>query len=499
MAESATTGDSLISDVKVEDIGPAAKRLTISISADAISEKLDDAIGALAAETALPGFRKGRAPRQLLERRFGSAVRSETRNQIVAEAYAAAIEEKQIKPVGDPEPVEKMDEIELEEGKPLTFAVDVEVMPEFELPGLDGVAVKKPIVELTDDHIGEELDRYKRQLGEASQLDEGWEEEDRVVGSIVATRKGEDEPFFTHDQVLVQVPGDEDGGRGQVLGLLVDGVKDKLKGTKVGDEITFETVGPEGHEREDIRGQDLVLQYTIRAGQRVVPASLEQVIETLGLPNEGILREQVKAALEDRLGEEQADAMRQQVCEWLLDSVDVALPEKLSDQQVVRSLEATRYDLLHRGMDPEEVETKLAELRAESEENALRRLKLFFVLRRLGDHFEVDVNQQELNGRVAAIAARRGLRPERLMQELQQSGRLNEVATQIREHKALDKVIETAKVTEISAEDWRKEMAAKSGGTTKKKTTKKKTSTASSKKKTTRKKTSTAKTTAAKD
>jgi trigger factor len=491
----ATSTEKVGTDVSVEDIGPAAKRLTITVTPESITEKMEEAMGTLSAETTLPGFRKGRAPRQLLERRFGTALKTETKNQLVAEAYSAAIEEHGLKPVGEPEPVDKLDDLELVAGKPLTFKVDVEVCPEFELPSFDGVEVKKPVLDITEELVKSELERYQKQLGEVHRLSDGFEEGDRLVGQASATRKGEDEPFFTHDQVVVVYPGNEDGGRGQLLGLLVDGLAGMLKGKKLTDSIRIETTGPEAHEREDIRGKELVIDFEIHQAERVEPASTEKVIETLGLGTEEILNEQIKLALEQRRDEEQAEAMRQQIREHLLDTVQCELPEKLSERQVARTLEQHRLQLLYQGMTPEDVETKLAEMRADSATSTKNRLKLFFILQQLGDHYGVEVSQQEINGRVAMMAARRGARPEKMMQELSQSGRLGEVATQIRESKALDRVLHDVKKTEITAEQWREIVAGtrstgsagtrkKTATTSKKKTTSKKTTT---KKKTTKK------------
>ena len=79
-------------DVKIEDVGPALKRLTITIPAESVTEKIEESIGTLNTQAALPGFRKGKAPRRLLEKRFGTTVRDETKNRLIADAYAKAVE-----------------------------------------------------------------------------------------------------------------------------------------------------------------------------------------------------------------------------------------------------------------------------------------------------------------------------------------------------------------------------------------------------------------------
>lgn len=468
-------------DVKIEDTGPAGKRLTITVSSDAVDEKIDDAMGTLASETSLPGFRKGRAPRALIQRRFGEAVRQETKNQLVADAYSAAIEEHELKVVGDPEPDDTLKDLELEEGKPFTFTVNLEVMPDFELPDLAGIEIKRPTFEIEDEHVQEELARYQKQLGQANRIEGNFEPGDRVVCNGSVTRKGEDEPFFSHEQVLIVYPEGDDG-RGQLLGLMVDGVADALKGASVTDTITLETTAPEGHERDDIRGKDLVIELEINQAERITPATTEQVIETLQLGTEEILLEQIKLALEHRRDEEQAGAMRRQVCDHLMEAVDFELPPKLSERQVTRTLERRRLELLYEGLDAEEVEDRLAEARTESTTAVKNQLKLFFMLGRLAENLGVTVTDNEVNGRVASIATARGMRPENLMRELVESGRLGEVQIQIREHKSLDQIVKGATLKDISADEWQAMVEgagdkAKSSTkkTTKKKTTKKKT------------------------
>ena len=108
---------------------------------------------------------------------------------------------------------------------------------------------------------------------------------------------------------------------------------------------------------------------------------------------------------------------------------------------------------------PPQVEARLAEIRAESEIRTRDRLKLLFILRRLGDHFQIEVSEQEVNGRIASIAAHRGLRPDQVRAELTQMGRLSEVAHVIRQHKAADRVVAQAKVTGVPAADWLAERA----------------------------------------
>lgn len=455
-APTAPTTQTAANTVKVDAAGPARKRLTITIPAEVVDSRLQASMATLSNQTVVPGFRKGHVPAKILEKRFGTSIRAETKNQLVASAYAEAIEQHKIKPVGEPEPGEGLTDTQLEQGKPFEFSIYVEVTPTFDMPKFDGIEVKKPMLEITPKMVEDELKRLAIAYGTPNEVSDGFEEGDRIGGYAAVTKNDEAEPFFRTDEAGILMPGKDDGGRGQVLGLLIDGLHGILKNKKVGESFTVEATGPDVHEREDLRGAKIRIVFEIRAAQRVTPATTEQIATQFGLPSEAVLKEQVKYALEHRRDEEQATAMRDQVIDQLADMVTMELPENLSAQQATRQLEQIRLDLLSRGIQETEVEEKLAEVRGQSEDAAREQLKRFFLMHQLGEHFGIEVSEQEVNGRIASIAAQRNIRPEKLRNELAQSGRLSEVARLIRDQKAADRVVQQVKKTEISADEWNK-------------------------------------------
>ncbi len=467
----ATAASETAHEVTIEDIGPAKKQITITVPPEAIAEKIRESVGTLAAQTALPGFRKGRAPQRLIEKRFGTEVHNESKNQIIADAYSRAIEEHGLKPIGEPEPDDSVADVKLEAGKPLTFSVKVEVVPELEIPDLKDIELFKPVFEVTPEQLEAEMQRQRLRQGTITKIESGFREGDRLVGRATVRKAGEAEPLFQSDQVMVIFPGEADGGRGHVLGLLIEGLAGRLAPCKVGDRVSIKTTGPGAHEREDIRGADLEISYEIADAARVEPASAEQVVAHYGLESAEILQAQIRLGLEQRRLQEQTSALHEQVENHLLAAVDLELPEQVSAAQVTRALDRQRVELQYRGLTGDEIEARIAEVRADSELAARNRLKLFFIMHRLAEHLGIEVSDQEVNGRIAAMASHRGMRPERLRAEMTQSGQLAEVLTHLREHRVCDRLIEQAKVTEVSEAEWRTPLAnaaAKSKKKTKK-------------------------------
>ena len=447
--------------IVVSDAGPALKRIQVTIPADAVDSHIAGAFANLQNGAALPGYRPGKAPMAILEKRFGKQLLEEARGQLVGQAFNKAVTDHKLRPIGNPEMSPGSELNELARGASFTFSVDIEVIPDFTLPAWEGMAIRKPVIDVIDKHIDDEILRNQYRFGTPSLIDGPFEHLDRMIGTVAVTVKGESEPFYKADNALAVVPAKEDEGKGPFLGIMIDDLQKHLMGRKVGDSVSFTAKGPEGHEHEKVRGNDLSFTLSITQAERITPAPVAELATKLGLADEAMLREQVKMVLEQRRDGEQQVAMREQVMEQLANAVSFDLPAKLSAGQITRDLERQRYELLSRGTAPEQVELKLAEARADTTESAQRRLKLFFILQRLAEDMRVDVTEGELNGRVAMIARQQNMRPAELRKELEQSGRIQEVALGIREAKVADRVIARATVTDVPAEDWNKEVEAK--------------------------------------
>ena len=450
--------------ITVSDAGPAAKRIDISVPAASVDGQVATALSGLQRDAAVPGFRKGKVPMALLRRKFGGALLQDVRQRLIAESYQKALEDNKIRPIAPPEMAPGTTEPEVVEGKDFAFSVVVEIMPTFELPAWEGMAIKRPVIEIGDSHVEDEIKRLSYRFGAPTAIEGPFEPLDRMVGKATVRVAGSDQVQFETDQALAVVPAVEDAGKGPFLGLLVEGLDATLKGKKVGDTVVITMTGPEGHEIEAIRGAELAVTFEIRAAERITPAAREALATQLGCEGDHVLKESVKSLLERRRDDEQRSAMRDQVFEQLASGVNFDLPVKLSESQVARDLERQRLEMLYRGTDAQVVERRMAEIRASSADESRRRLKLFFVLARLAEQLGVEATDAEVNGRIAMIARQRGTRPAELRAELEKSGRLSELALQIREHKAADRVIAKATITDIPAEEWNAQLEARGAG-----------------------------------
>jgi trigger factor len=442
----------------IEDAGPARKRLHITVSAEAVKAKIDASIGTLQTQSALPGFRKGRAPMRLLERRFGEALREEARNELMQEGCQNAFEELGIQPLGELEPADPDAAIEIEAGKPLEFGVEFEVIPDFDLPDFSTITISRPQLDVTDEHIDDELERQCLRMGSAEELSDSFAPADRLLGSAELFIEDAEEPAFAHGQVLVVMP--EKGASGQVLGLMVEKLGDCFKKAAVGDTIEITTTGPETHEREDVQGKALRIAFTIHIAERITPCTVDELLERFSLASADVLREQVRLALEQQRDEDQGTAMREQMLKAVTAQVTMELPEKASGRQIATDLERIQMELMSKGMPAEQVEEKLAEVRDRSASQTVERLKTWFILQRIANDEEISVSEQEINARIATIAMRQGIRPDALRADMVKHDRIMQLAGSIRERKAADHMVEQATVKDISMDKWNAQLKA---------------------------------------
>ncbi|HYD00125.1 MAG TPA: trigger factor [Phycisphaerales bacterium] len=443
--------------VTVADAGPSRKKLTIEIPAATVTESLGFSLEAAVAQAELPGFRKGRAPRRLIEKRFGGHVQRQAKETLVGNAVQSAVQEHKLRVLGNPF-AKDIDKLELTSGKPFSFEVEIEVLPEFEMPKFDGLSLRKPQMTVSDEMIENDLRTLSIQEGSLEERPSP-EPGDYLTGHAKMT--GSDgNIYFESDGIVVQVPPADKAPKGMIVGLVVEDLSKQLANVKVGEKVTVKTKGPEQHENEKLRGMDLTIEYTPARCDRIIPAPTADLIARFGMTDETALRQALRERQEQRVKIDQQVAMRTQLAKHLLEEVKMDLPQRLTADQIGRNMERRRLELLYRGVDAAKIEENLAELRAASTFDAVRDLKLFFILDKAAEELGVKVTENEINGRIAQMAQERNERPEKLRQQLMQSNMIGGVYNQLREHKTMDAIIAKANVTELPLDEYNKQVEA---------------------------------------
>lgn len=441
--------------VHVADAGPCRKKLTITLPSSAIEAELSGQFRTLASQATLPGFRRGHAPQKLIERMFGQAARDETKQRLVSAAFQKAVQDNSLKVIGDIEGGEDLRSADFAGGKDMTVTVEVEVAPEFALPALDGITIKRPVYAVTPEAIEEEVQKLCVHEGDLQER-ESAEPGDYCTGKGVI-KDASGKVMLEIDGAVIQVPTPDKGGKGAILGVLVDDFGKQVGKPKAGATIKVKATGPESHETVGIRGKPIDIEFAVSRVDRIVPATVEAVCAKVGAPTEEALRDALASRLAQRNAVRQQAHLRRQISERLLAGTTMDLPERLSDNQAARNLERRRMELMYRGFNPVQVEEQIAEMRAASAETARKELKLFFILEKVARDLDVQASEGEINQRIGQIAAERGVRADRLRAELIQQRQVGVLIQQIREHKAMDALVGKAKAEDVPGEEFEKQ------------------------------------------
>jgi len=393
---------------------------------------------------------------RLIEKRFGSDVRNEGKTQLMAESYQQVIEDNDLRVIGEPD-IKDIEDLKLPEEGPFTFEVEIEVVPEFELPDLKGLKVNKTKVEVTDEQADAEIERYCEMQGKAASTDQPAEPNDYLSADVeVKLEDGETAESKQGAMIRVPDPKGPTKGRGQVAGIIVEDLAKHVVGKKAGDSVSIEATGPKQHENESLREAKLTLELRINKVERMEKAPVEDLIQAFGFESVDEFKEQIKQNLEQRAEQQQQQEMQKQVTDAIIEQVEFDLPEGLSGRQAERILQRRAMEMMYQGASQQDIEDAMAELRTSSAEAAARELKLFFILDKYAEKYDVDVSEGEVNGRIAQVAVQQGRRPEKMRQEMARSGRLEQMFIQLREQKAIEKILEEADVTEVEPNEAEK-------------------------------------------
>ena len=451
--------------VDVEEVGTLRKKVTVKVPRGRIDAKYDEMFGELGRTAQVPGFRIGRAPRKLIEKRFGKEVSRDVRNAVIGESLGDAVEKTNLKTLGEPDL--DLEAIELPESGDMEYSFEVEVAPEFDLPDIKGVKVEKLTFEVNDERIDEYIEQLR--LGRASFDKTGGAaaEGDVVLAGAKIIAEGL-EPMDRPGLTLRVAPG-------QIEGLpLVDLAKD-LTGKKAGDTVSMTVKAPAAHPNESWREKQLTIELTLsEVRRRKLPKVDKELASQLGFDSLKDLRDAVADRMKTRLKAETQRSMREQVSRFLLDKTDFQLPEGLVNRQTANVLRRSEIDMMLRGVPREQIDSRLAELQAAAAQEAQRILKLSFILGKIAEEQEIEVEDDEVNARIAQMASSSGRRPERLRQELAQDGSLEQVRISLRDDKVLDKILADAKIVEVAPEDKAAKPQARGGGKAAKKPAKRK-------------------------
>jgi trigger factor len=423
-------------DTRVERVDDTTVKLAVTVERPRVKAALDEAARHLAEEVKVPGFRKGKVPRKVLETRLGKgAVVQHAVQDALPQFYAEAVREQQLEPVGQPE----FDLDTFEEGTDAAFTATVEVRPEFDPPTVDGVLVNHPEWAVDDEEVEAELNQLRERFAEAETVDRPIQIDDLAVVTISGTRNGEPVEDASVDDQLYRVGDPEETGQK---------LDRELLGTSAGGIVKFSDT----FDGEDDREIDFTVIVKDVKTLKLPDADDDFAITASEFDTIDELRTGIREQLEASKLELARGALRGRAIETISELVDVPLPRALVDQEVQFQLtrlarDAERYNIPF-DQYLQATGTTMDQLQEQLTENARKTVRAQLVVDRIGRDSGIEVTNEDLTRQVTEEAARLDMPARELAQFMSEPERLGVLFTDAFRRKTIDHILERIEIVD---------------------------------------------------
>lgn len=425
--------------VEVEEIGPCKKVIKVEVPKETIEVEWQKQLEKLCKMVNLPGFRKGKAPKSFVEKKYSDRILDEVKQSVVSDSYRNAVENNKLSPVGEPE----VSDINLELGKPLSFEVTMEVLPTFEVGEYKGMRIKKRPVEVTKDDVENTLKSMRLQKSKLDVVKDGKVEGDDLVtcgcevtvdGEVV--RKDEDLNVIASGTMVADIN--------------VPDLGEKLSGSKVGEDLSIKIELDDKFSIEQYRNKPAELKLFIKEIRRPGgPEINDEAAKEMGYDSLDELKEQLTKKIEVEKKNIVERDMRDQVYSNLLEMVNFDLPGNMVESQTNKKLENYRLELLNKGTPLEEIENNMQDLKNVSEESVIKDFKLSLILERIAEKEKIFVTESEIDHRIKMMAGMYGKGPSVMREQLEKLGSIPNLRYQMKESKTVDLIIKEAVKEEV--------------------------------------------------
>ena len=426
----------------VEKLSPTRVRINVEVPFTELQPDFDRAYKQLAKQVRLPGFRPGKAPAKLLEARVGrGAVLDQVVNDALPARYTEAVTTTELRPLGQPD----IEVTRISDGEELVFTAEVDVRPDIDLPELSALKITVEPVEIAEGEVEAELEALRARFGTLKGVERPVQTGDFVSIDLSAVVDGEDIPDGSAEGLSHEI------GSGQ----LIEGLDEAIVGLSDGESATFTTKLVAGEHA----GDEAEVTVTVRSvKERELPdadddfAQLASEFDTLAELREN-LTEQVRRVKRVH----QAEQIRDNALETLLELVEVPLPEGIVQAQVDSAVHNAIHPLDH---DEDKFAESLAaqgssreQFDTENREAAEKAVKTQLLMDAIAEELDIQVGQNDLTERLVLMSRQYGLEPQQLLQLLQQQNQLPGVYADVRRGLAVAAVVEAATVTDTGGEE----------------------------------------------
>lgn len=411
--------------------------LTIEVEAAEVTKAVNKAAKRLANRVNIPGFRKGKAPRIIVERHVGTdALMQEAFDLIAPQAFDNALKEQKIEPVTRP----NIDIVTLEDGKDLVFKATVTPRPEVKLGDYKGLKVEKQVAEVKNEDVEKQIKNFQDRQGKMVDAPEGAAVENGDFTTLNFEGFVDGTPF--------------EGGKGEDYplqigsGSFIPGFEDQLVGAKIGEEKEVNVTFPEEYHSKDLAGKAAMFKCTIKSIKRKelpeINDELAKKVSKFDTLDE--LKADIRKNLEENAERKAENDQKSAAIEQATNNITVDIPAVMIDNRVTAMIQEMAMRLEQQGMKLEQylqyAGTDIAKIREDYRETAEKNVKTDLMLEEVAKAEDIKVEAKDLDAEVAAMAAAYGATPQQVQKIIKEQGRIGDLAASVLRKKTAQFIID---------------------------------------------------------
>lgn len=437
-------------NITVEKQEKTTATVNIEVPADKVSTERKEIVKGFTKQAKIPGFRPGKTPTSVIEKRYANEINDELSNRLISEGVSEAIRQNDLKALQ----VCMNEEPNFAESGAFTFTTDIILAPEIELPKYKGLKVEVPNADVTEKEMELAFEDLRQRFAEHTDVERELEDGDFAVIDFTSTLDGK--PL---EEALGKSAGFLGGREGHWVKIdeesFISGFAPQLKGLKIGDKKEITVTIPEDFPLEDIRSADVTFDVTLKGVKEQMLPVLDDKFAGMLLPNKGM--EELREVMSEQLASEKnrriADSKVNQIVAQINDATDIDLPEELLENEITANKQEMAQRALRQGMTEEMLKDQEADIQNAAREQATSSLKTNFILQEIATKEEIEVNDQDMLGRISAMAQEADKPLKKFVKELQKENRLDNIRNSVLIAKTIDFLVEQAEVSEIEAKD----------------------------------------------
>jgi len=428
-------------NITVENLAPCKKLLRVEVDAKAVDETFDAIAKDFQKQAALPGFRPGKAPRDLVLKKYDAEIKDEAKRKLIGDNYRKALEDKKISVIGYPD----IEEIQFARGQNLQFAATIETAPEFQLPDYKSLPIKRETKSVLDEdveraikllaqqHVKFETVARELKMGDVAVVNYNGACDGKPITETAPTAKGltEKKNFWLDIEPNA----------------FIAGFAEQLVGAKASDKRTANVDFPADFVTKELQNKKGVFEVEIlEVKEKMLPPVDDEFAKKYGAENLEKLRAGVRVDLENELKYSQQKAVRGQIIRGLIERVNFDLPESA----VAHETKNVVYDIVRentqRGVSRDLIEKQKDEIYSVAATGAKERVKLAFLIQRIAEQEKIAVSQEEVLQRAQSLAAMYQIPLDKFIKDLQKRNGVHELYDQISHEKVLAFLEQNAKI-----------------------------------------------------